>query len=241
MASRHCGGRHCGMRGIAATQAYLPYFSRAARSASTNEITVNPINPDHIYRIASIPFFSARVRSLREGPLGRIFSALPFADENRAHVQRQSKGRLAHVRLLADAFDRFGFERLHRGQATQIEMPHRGFVDHADVMKVLRDLMERPERIAPVALRPGHISNSLHPLVAATPSASSQAQFAHGQSIMLVIPLNPRGRATHASAASPDAYNAIECVVRTIGAIRIRYDLAPKPSKKRHASTQSFA
>ena len=68
------------------------------------------------------------------------------------------------MRLPADAFDGFGFKRLHRGQAAQIEMPHRGLVDHADVMKVLRNLVKRPEGVAPVALHVGHISNSLPPL-----------------------------------------------------------------------------
>jgi hypothetical protein len=44
-------------------------------------------------------------------------------------------------------------------------MPHGGLVDHADAMEVFRNLLRRPKRITPVALRLGHISNSLHPLV----------------------------------------------------------------------------
>jgi hypothetical protein len=76
------------------------------------------------HRMASMPFLSARARSLSEGPLGRYFAALPFADEDRADVQRKSEGRLAHVRLLADVLDRLGCQRLDGRQTAEIEVAH---------------------------------------------------------------------------------------------------------------------
>jgi len=59
------------------------------------------------------PFFLSKREELQRRPARAHFAAPPFADENRAHIQRQSKGRLAHMRLLADTFDGFGFKRLH--------------------------------------------------------------------------------------------------------------------------------
>jgi hypothetical protein len=127
---------------------------------------LHAIRKQRAYSMASIPFLSASARSLRDGPLGRTSPRPHLLTIYRAHVQSQSERRLAHTRLFANTFDRFGSQRLRRSEAPEIEVTHGGFVDRADAMKVLHRLVKRPERQAMVALRLGHISNSLHPFVA---------------------------------------------------------------------------
>ena len=53
-------------------------------------------------------------QELELGAARANFAALPFADKNRAHVQRKGESGLAHVRLLADMPDRLRRERLCR-------------------------------------------------------------------------------------------------------------------------------
>ena len=57
---------------------------------------------------------------LQRGTARAHFAALPPADDYCAHVQRQSEGRLAHVRLLANMPDRRGRQKLHGRQTALV-------------------------------------------------------------------------------------------------------------------------
>ena len=115
-----------------------------------------------------------------EGRAARMhFAALPFADERLWDVQRQGEGRLAHMSLLADLPDRFGRQFLYGRQATKVKVTHRGLVDRADLVEVPHHLVKRLKRGGSVGLRPGHISNSLHPRLALRAVSSLSVSFAN--------------------------------------------------------------